>query len=668
MLGTAKNSPYKGGSNILRDDKGPPDEDNGNPDSSDGEQSFMNEALKLDLYGLDKVRSSCDGSDSGENICPGIGCYSQTGKFRIIVVGDSGIGKTALVKKFLSGPEILGTETVPSQMGTIEFSRGSTQMAPLDSKTLNSSLSASVKPLRSEGNGSGKGARSSDQNTPARSTNLDHDQEKGDSQRELNYNLTFIDVPGFGMHVDAMNVIRPVIELLYIQYHQTNKYFNSKVRHLERFLMSPNGAHTHVDVCLFGILHRVKGVDIEFMRHLSRVVNVIPLILKSDTLKESEIMELKLSTLRLIKNNSFSVYTFGKTVDELIALTEKGELGYIPFAISSAIEPDLNSPRSKITSSISDSSGKELQNPLISEFETLKSKMLLTHINDLRYRNALKFVEWREKLLSSRAPQGIPSPNNADHPLSKNKSKSSGPQDTCKTYGGQEPLGFAISTLTNSGQLPHLHHVQHHSTTNPYYSRPAKHLVVDTKPQTSEYTSQTDSFNPLPTPICQNNKASQNNPDAHTQKNNSNSSSSQQKQFQADNGHLPENSCAPSPPKNNNSEQGTACKQSDPPGLVPSAPHQSSSPKTAAEPSHELSNPSAHVQYCSSAPSSPIKCKDDLSPDQSMKDGYKINKSNVRHMGVIYGGSSPNLHQPQSPNKPPSIVGKVLGKLKSRRS
>jgi len=48
----------------------------------------------------------------------------------------------------------------------------------------------------------------------------------------------------------------------------------------------------HTSSTLFPLL-RLRQLDIEFMKHLSRVVNVIPVIAKSDTLTLEEKIEFK---------------------------------------------------------------------------------------------------------------------------------------------------------------------------------------------------------------------------------------------------------------------------------------------------------------------------------------------------------------------------------------
>jgi septin family protein len=108
-------------------------------------------------------------------------------------------------------------------------------------------------------------------------------------------NLTFIDTPGFGSIVDTLQVIRPVVDYHQQQFARTDRVFTKDVSssQLLRFLRAPTGPHTHVDVCIYGILHRLTPVDIEFIKRLAPFVNIVPVILKCDTLKPEEVFRLK---------------------------------------------------------------------------------------------------------------------------------------------------------------------------------------------------------------------------------------------------------------------------------------------------------------------------------------------------------------------------------------
>ncbi|KND04429.1 uncharacterized protein SPPG_00158 [Spizellomyces punctatus DAOM BR117] len=266
---------------------------------------------------------------------------SAVGVLKIAVVGDSGIGKTSLIQNFLSGPEVTASQRIP----TTEGSHTDIILA-----------STSTHPTRTEGN----------------------------------YNLTFVDTPGFGAQMDAMATIKPVVEYHLEQFKVTDQIFVRDIEELNlyRFLIAPTGAHTHVDVVLFGILHRLKPVDIEYMKRLVPYVPIVPVIFKCDTLTSTELYRLKMHILQEVKRAGIDIYGFGMSVDELINLARAGVDGAVPFAVSTPITERV------------DGFGGDAQ-PIttgerLNEFKLLKSRILSTHVDEIRTLTARKFVKWRE--------------------------------------------------------------------------------------------------------------------------------------------------------------------------------------------------------------------------------------------------------------------------------
>ncbi|KAI8833894.1 Septin-domain-containing protein [Chytridium lagenaria] len=148
-----------------------------------------------------------------------------------------------------------------------------------------------------------------------------------------------------------------------------------RVPNLVRYLSTGSGAHGHVDVCIYGILHRLKPVDIEFMRRLGPVVNLVPVIVKCDTLKPNEISALKVSVLEEIARARIPIYGFGLQMSELLDISRQGIPGAVPFAISNHAQM---------------TAGAE------NEFSQLKDAILYHHSDDLRQLTAERFVRWRE--------------------------------------------------------------------------------------------------------------------------------------------------------------------------------------------------------------------------------------------------------------------------------
>ncbi|KAJ1564279.1 hypothetical protein HK405_015318, partial [Cladochytrium tenue] len=127
---------------------------------------------------------------------------ANVGAIKIAIVGDSGIGKTSMVKSFTSAPEVVTSDSLPSQ--------------PFFSTTRILDIKASTIPAHTLSTG------------------------------EDPMNITLVDTPGFGSQMDAIATIEP----------ETDKVFErlERIPNLIRYLSSGSGAHGHIDVCVYGIL------------------------------------------------------------------------------------------------------------------------------------------------------------------------------------------------------------------------------------------------------------------------------------------------------------------------------------------------------------------------------------------------------------------------------
>ncbi|KAI8801369.1 Septin-domain-containing protein [Cladochytrium replicatum] len=271
---------------------------------------------------------------------------ANIGAFKISVCGDSGIGKTSLIHRFMMMDEI-------------------SEHGPLDSsEKLTHELKAST--------------------IPADQLHLG----------EEPMNLTFVDTFGFGATIDAMAAIEPVVAYHVAQFHTTDGYFTKSNTAemkgtIERFLSSGAGGHTHVDLCIYGILHRVKPVDIEYMRRLSSVCAVVPVIFKADSMKPADIFKLKKKVVDELIRAKVTFYSFGlDPARELLPLVNAGIPSTPPYAISCS----------------------PLASTKMDEFDTLKTNLLYYFTKEIRKVNSSMFVEWRSKGAVQQQPAAAVAP------------------------------------------------------------------------------------------------------------------------------------------------------------------------------------------------------------------------------------------------------------------
>ncbi|CAM9808904.1 unnamed protein product [Scytosiphon promiscuus] len=95
-----------------------------------------------------------------------------------------------------------------------------------------------------------------------------------------------VDTPGYGDHVNTSKSFRPVVDYVV----KGNKAYLAEI-------MSGNDSPEkdgRTDVCIYFIAaHRFKTIDIEYMEQLSKVVAVIPVIGKSDSMTLDEMTDFK---------------------------------------------------------------------------------------------------------------------------------------------------------------------------------------------------------------------------------------------------------------------------------------------------------------------------------------------------------------------------------------
>ena len=107
-------------------------------------------------------------------------------------------------------------------------------------------------------------------------------------EKTVNLNLTIVDTPGFAGNVDNSNCWQPIVNYIEARYEE---YLNAETR-----IHRTHTTDSRVHVCLYFIFpsgHSLKPIDIEFMLHLHDKVNIIPVIAKADTMTPEECHQFK---------------------------------------------------------------------------------------------------------------------------------------------------------------------------------------------------------------------------------------------------------------------------------------------------------------------------------------------------------------------------------------
>ncbi|XP_029628358.1 septin-9 isoform X5 [Salmo trutta] len=155
---------------------------------------------------------------------------------------------------------------------------------------------------------------------------VSHDiEEKG-----VRMKLTVIDTPGFGDQINNDNCWQPIMKFINAQYEQ---YLQEEIN-INRKKRIPD---SRVHCCIYFIPptgHCLRPLDVEFMRRLSKVVNIVPVIAKADTLTLEERDFFKQKIREELRANGIDVYPqkeFDEDAEDRMINDKIREM--IPFAV-----------------------------------------------------------------------------------------------------------------------------------------------------------------------------------------------------------------------------------------------------------------------------------------------------------------------------------------------
>lgn len=221
---------------------------------------------------------------------------------------------------------------------------------------------------------------------------ITHDiEEKG-----VRMKLTVIDTPGFGDHINNENCWQPIMKFINEQY---EKYLQEEVN-INRKKRIPD---TRVHCCLYFIPatgHSLRPLDIEFMKRLSKVVNIVPVIAKADTLTLEERLYFKQRITADLLSNGIDVYPqkeFDEDSEDRLVNDKFREM--IPFAVvGSDHEYQVNGKR--ILGRKTKWGTIEVENTTHCEFAYLRDLLIRTHMQSIKdITSSIHFEAYRVKRL-----------------------------------------------------------------------------------------------------------------------------------------------------------------------------------------------------------------------------------------------------------------------------
>ncbi|XP_066963302.1 septin-7 isoform X1 [Macrobrachium rosenbergii] len=191
----------------------------------------------------------------------------------------------------------------------------------------------------------------------------------------VNLMLTVVDTPGFGDAVDNSDCWQPVTDYVENKYEE---YLNCESR-VNRKQISDSRVHC----CLYFIApsgHGLKPLDVEFMRRLHDKVNIIPVISKADTLTPDECQHLKKQVLNEIAQHKIKIYEFPEEEGDTNALKMKQRVPFAVVGSNTIVEVDGKKVRGrKYPWGI-----VEVENMEHCDFIPLRNMLIRTHMQDLK--------------------------------------------------------------------------------------------------------------------------------------------------------------------------------------------------------------------------------------------------------------------------------------------
>uniref|UniRef100_A0A6J0V134 Septin-12 isoform X1 n=2 Tax=Pogona vitticeps TaxID=103695 RepID=A0A6J0V134_9SAUR len=199
-------------------------------------------------------------------------------------------------------------------------------------------------------------------------------------EKGIKMKLTVTDTPGFGDQINNQNCWDPIVEYINEQY---ERYLREEIL-INRKRRIPD---TRVHACVYFVPptgHWLRPLDLECMRRISKITNVVPVIAKADTLTLEERAEFRQRIQKDLKAQGIQVYPqvdFDEDPDEALLNDKIREK--IPFAVVGADkEHQVNGK--KVLGRKTKWGIIEVENPAHSEFPLLQDLLIRSHLQDLK--------------------------------------------------------------------------------------------------------------------------------------------------------------------------------------------------------------------------------------------------------------------------------------------
>lgn len=217
-------------------------------------------------------------------------------------------------------------------------------------------------------------------------------------ENDVRLRLNLIDTPGFGDFVNNENAWDPILQTIEARFDayldQENRLSRSKVVdnrvHALLYFIQPTG-------------HALRPIDLEFLTRLHKMVNVIPIIAKSDTVSESELASYKQRILRDLAFHGIDIVNLSTADydDEELAAEVTEIQNRLPFAIVGSNELVKTMDGRVVRGRAYPWGVVEVDNEEHCDFVKLRQMLIRSNMEDLRELTEERYENYRtQKLLS----------------------------------------------------------------------------------------------------------------------------------------------------------------------------------------------------------------------------------------------------------------------------
>ncbi|KAJ2160307.1 Septin spn4 [Coemansia sp. RSA 552] len=198
-------------------------------------------------------------------------------------------------------------------------------------------------------------------------------------EKMFSVKLNVVDTPGFGDYVDNNDCWLPVVDFIENQYEQYLRQEQQPVRkgvvdmrvHACLYFIRPNG-------------HTLKPLDVRAMKAIGARVNLIPIIAKADTLSPAALRQFKKRVMDVIDAQSIRIYQPPVDSEEEHAMQRNRDIiSAMPFAIIGSEKEVKTADGRHVKGRLYPWGVAEVENDQHCDFKKLRSLLIRTHMLDL---------------------------------------------------------------------------------------------------------------------------------------------------------------------------------------------------------------------------------------------------------------------------------------------